>query len=184
MHTKFADETKFWEGREALQKDLDELEGWMITKYAKFKKCKCQILHLGWGNPGYLYRLTDEKLESSPKGRNVGVLVGDNLNQSSSVHCSPKNQSWGASGPGLPARRGEGLSYYAMCCCSTGCFGLGITMSEGQKSTGEYPNQSYADGEGYKDKTYEDQLRSLVCSALRRLRGRLRAACRGAKGQY
>lgn len=146
MHTKFADETKFWEGREALQKDLSELEGWMISSHTKFKKCKCQTLHLWRGNPSYLYRLTDEKLESSPKERNVGVLVGDNLNQSSNVLCphQPKEPIllWGASGPGLPARRGEGLPCSAMCCCSTGCFGLGTTMPAGHKSTRECPNRA------------------------------------------
>ena len=58
MHTKFADNTKVGgaadtlKSREALQRDLDKL-GRTITNHMKFNKCKCQILHLGRGDPGY-----------------------------------------------------------------------------------------------------------------------------------
>ncbi|KAJ7428126.1 hypothetical protein BTVI_01284 [Pitangus sulphuratus] len=54
--SNFADDTKLGvvvdslEGREALRKDLDKLEGWEITNCMKFNKSKCHILHLGWGN--------------------------------------------------------------------------------------------------------------------------------------
>ena len=36
-----------FEGREALQKDLAELEGLAVTIHMKFNKCKWWILHLG-----------------------------------------------------------------------------------------------------------------------------------------
>lgn len=36
------------------------------------KKTKCWILHLGWGSPGRMYTLKDERLESSLKERAVG----------------------------------------------------------------------------------------------------------------
>ena len=51
--SKFLDNTKLggaidsFEGREALQRDLDKLEGLVITNHMKFQKSKCQILHLG-----------------------------------------------------------------------------------------------------------------------------------------
>jgi len=50
--------------------------------YEKFNKNKCQILHLGRGNPDYTYRLRDEMLESSPTERDLGVLVNSKLNTS------------------------------------------------------------------------------------------------------
>ncbi|KAJ7421586.1 hypothetical protein BTVI_17703 [Pitangus sulphuratus] len=60
--SKFADDTKlegavdFLRDREALKRNLDKLEGWVITNHMKFNKGKCWILHIGWDNPGCMYR--------------------------------------------------------------------------------------------------------------------------------
>ncbi|GAB0203536.1 mitochondrial enolase superfamily member 1 [Grus japonensis] len=79
--SKFVDDTKLGgavdsiEGGEALQRDLDRLKNRAITNRMRFNKGKCQILHLGRGNPGYKYRLGDETLETSHAERDLGVLV-------------------------------------------------------------------------------------------------------------
>lgn len=51
-----------------------------ITHHMKFNKSKCQILHLGCGSPGYMYKLGVERLGSSPAERNLGVWVDGSLN--------------------------------------------------------------------------------------------------------
>lgn len=76
--SKFANDTKLWgavnslEGREAFERDLNILESWEITNHMKFNKSKYQILHLGQGNPGYMYNLGNEKLKNSPAERDLG----------------------------------------------------------------------------------------------------------------
>jgi len=46
----------------------------------KFNKSKSRIFHPRWGNPDYTYKLGDERLESSPTERDLGVWVGGKLN--------------------------------------------------------------------------------------------------------
>jgi len=92
----FADNTKLGgavdsvEDREALQRDLDRLKSWAITKRKKCNKSKCWILHLGQGNPGYMYKLEDERLECSPAERDLGVWVDGKLNMSQQCALATK----------------------------------------------------------------------------------------------
>ncbi|RMB96515.1 hypothetical protein DUI87_27003 [Hirundo rustica rustica] len=50
---------------EALQRNLNKLEEWVITNSMNFNEGQSWILHLGWGSPACTDSLGNERLESS-----------------------------------------------------------------------------------------------------------------------
>ena len=96
MLSKFADDTKAGKvikseaDRNDFQQSLDKFCTWADTWQMEFNINKCKIMHFGRQNPGYEYTMNNIKLDSTKEERDIGVLICDNLKQSTQCASAAK----------------------------------------------------------------------------------------------
>ncbi|KAK4826905.1 hypothetical protein QYF61_012497 [Mycteria americana] len=95
--------------QQRLDKVIDELTGWVNSSNFKILRSEKKesseikkVLHLGWGNPWFQYRLGDDVIESSPAKKDLGVLMGPKAgHEPTTCARSPEGQLY----PGLHQKK-------------------------------------------------------------------------------
>jgi len=98
--SKFAKDTKLYgvvdapEGWDAIQRDPYRLKQWARENFMRVNKSKGKVLHLGYGNPHYIYKLEYEKREHSPARKGFrGTVVDGIWTWVSSVPLQPRKST-------------------------------------------------------------------------------------------
>ena len=82
---KFADDTKVAKivrdenDKADLQRTLNELVCWAERWGMAFNVKKCKVMHVGHGNPGYQYKMSNTVLETTAEERDLGVVMSATL---------------------------------------------------------------------------------------------------------
>jgi len=77
----------------------------------KFNKAESKALHLQWGSHQYQFRLGDEWIESSPAGKDLGILVAEELGvtQQCALAAQKANRILGCTQSSVASRVREGI---------------------------------------------------------------------------